>query len=153
MRQQVVVDHFASVDGPAGRLAGSDADGRIDGVTDGAALEDSTRSTINRRQPRPSCTQERFLPIMSQRKPLAALAAATAALALAVPAASASAATFGPGPVVPRPLVSPVVYTPSAVLCSSLVFQLNVAELAANPILANAIGGTLMDMGCGGAAI
>jgi hypothetical protein len=89
---------------------------------------------------------------MSQRKPLAALAAVTAALALVVPAASASAATFGPGPVVPRPLVSPV-YTPSAVLCSSLVLQLNVAELAANPILANAIGGTLMDMGCGGAAI
>jgi hypothetical protein len=45
------------------------------------------------------------------------------------------------------------VYTPSAVLCSTLVFQLNVAELAANPILANAIGGTLMDVGCGGAAI
>ncbi|MCW3015944.1 MAG: hypothetical protein JWO02_3036 [Solirubrobacterales bacterium] len=94
---------------------------------------------------------------MSQRKPLAVLAAATAALALAVPAASASAATFGPGPVaVPRPVVpSPVispVYTPSAVLCSTLVFQLNVAELG-NPILANAIGATLMDMGCGGAAI
>ncbi|MDQ1682393.1 MAG: hypothetical protein QOH99_934 [Frankiaceae bacterium] len=90
---------------------------------------------------------------MSQRKPLAALAAVTAALALGVPAASASAATFGPGPVaVPRPVLSPV-YTPSAVLCSTLVFQLNVAELAANPILANAIGGTLMDVGCGGAAI
>jgi hypothetical protein len=91
---------------------------------------------------------------MSQRKPLAALAAVTAALALVVPAASASAATtFGPGPVVvPRPIVSPV-YTPSAVLCSTLVFQLNVAELAANPIAANAIGATLMDVGCGGAAI
>ena len=88
---------------------------------------------------------------MSQRKPLAALAAVTAALALVVPAASASAATFGPGPVVPRPVVSPV-FTPSAVLCSTLVFQLNLAELG-NPILANAIGGTLMDMGCGGAAI
>jgi hypothetical protein len=89
---------------------------------------------------------------MSQRKPLAALAAATAALALVVPAASASAATFGPGPVVPRPVVSPV-YTPSAVLCSTLVYQLNVAELVGNPILANAIAGTLMDVGCGGAAI
>jgi hypothetical protein len=88
---------------------------------------------------------------MSQRKPLAALAAATAALALVVPAASASAATFRPV-VVPRPVVSPV-YTPSAVLCSTLVFQLNVAELAANPIMANAIGATLMDVGCGGAAI
>jgi hypothetical protein len=86
--------------------------------------------------------------MMSQRKPLAALAA-TAALAL-VPAASASAATF---PVVPRPVVSPVAYTPSAALCSTLVFQLNVAELAGNPFLANAIAGTLMNVGCGGAAI
>jgi hypothetical protein len=89
---------------------------------------------------------------MSQRKPLAALAAVTAALALAVPAASASAATFGPGPVVPRPVVSPV-FTPSAVLCSTLVYQLRVAELVGNPFLANAIGGTLMNIGCGGAAI
>ena len=89
---------------------------------------------------------------MSHRKPLAAVAAVTAALALAVPAASASAATFGPGPVVPRPIVSPV-YTPSAALCSMLVYQLRAAELTGNPILANAIGATLMDMGCGGAAI
>jgi hypothetical protein len=86
------------------------------------------------------------------RKPLAALAAVTAALALAVPAASANAATFGPGPVVPTAVVSPA-YTPSAALCSMLVFQLNGAELTGNPILVNAIGGTLMDLGCGGAAI
>jgi hypothetical protein len=39
------------------------------------------------------------------------------------------------------------------VLCSTLVYQLNVAELAGNPIFANAIAGTLMDVGCGGAAI
>jgi hypothetical protein len=90
--------------------------------------------------------------MMSRRKPLAALAAVTAALALVVPTASANAATFGPGPVVPRPVVSPV-YTPSAVLCSTLVYQLRAAELAGNPILANAIAGTLMDLGCGGAAI
>jgi hypothetical protein len=90
--------------------------------------------------------------MMSLRKSTAALAAATAALALAVPAANASAATFGPGPVVPAPIVSPV-YTPSAVLCSMLVYQLRAAELTGNPILANAIGGTLMDVGCGGAAI
>ena len=89
---------------------------------------------------------------MSQRKPLAALAAVTGALALVVPAASASAATFGPGPVVPQPVVS-AAYTPSAALCSMLVFQLNAAELTGNPILVNAIGGTLMDLGCGGAAI
>jgi hypothetical protein len=89
---------------------------------------------------------------MSQRKPVAALAAVTAALALVVPAASASAATFGPGPVIPKPVFRPV-YTPSAVLCSTLVYQLRVAELTANPILANAIAGTLMDLGCGGAAI
>jgi hypothetical protein len=34
-----------------------------------------------------------------------------------------------------------------------LVYQLRVAELVGNPILANAIGGTLMNIGCGGAAI
>jgi hypothetical protein len=90
--------------------------------------------------------------MMSQRKPLAALAAVTAALAIA-PAASASAATFGPGPVVPTPVVSPIAYTPPAVLCSTLVFQLRVAELAGNPFLANAIARTLMNVGCGGAAI
>jgi hypothetical protein len=89
---------------------------------------------------------------MSRRKPLAAFAAVTAALALAVPAASASAATFGPGPVIPTPVVSPV-SSASALLCSSLVFQLNAAELGGNPILANALAATLMDMGCGGAAI
>jgi hypothetical protein len=89
---------------------------------------------------------------MSHRKPLAALAAVTGALALVVPTASASAATFGPGPVVPRPIVSPV-YTPSALVCSGLVYQLRFAELTGNPILANAIGATLMDLGCGGAAI
>ena len=91
-------------------------------------------------------------PVMSLRKSTAALAAATAALALAVPAANASAATFGPGPVVHAPIVSPV-YTPSAVLCSMLVYQLRAAELAGNHILANAIARTLMDLGCGGAAI
>jgi hypothetical protein len=90
---------------------------------------------------------------MSPRKPLAALAAATATLALVVPTASASAATFGPGPVVPpRPVVSHV-YTPSTVVCSMLVYQLNAALRAGNPILANTIGNTLMYMGCGGAAI
>ena len=90
---------------------------------------------------------------MSARKPLAALAAGTAALALVVPAASASAATFGPGPVVPpRPIISPV-YTPSSVLCSMLVLQLRAAQGAGNPYLANALAGTLMNMGCGGAAI
>jgi hypothetical protein len=99
-----------------------------------------------------SQSDQEVSPNMSLRKSTAALAAATAALALAVPAANASAATFGPGPVVPRPIVSPV-YTPSALLCSALVYQLRAAELVGNPILANAIGATLMDVGCGGAAI
>jgi hypothetical protein len=34
-----------------------------------------------------------------------------------------------------------------------LVGQLDLAELGGNPILANALAATLMDMGCGGAAI
>jgi hypothetical protein len=89
---------------------------------------------------------------MSRRKPLAALAAVTAAFALAVPAASASAATFGPGHAIPRPVMSPV-YTPSAALCGILVYQLNAAQLTGNPIFVNAIGATLMNVGCGGAAI
>jgi hypothetical protein len=53
-------------------------------------LNGSARSAIERRQPRPSGMEE-ALPIMSRRKPLAALAAVTAALAVAVPAGSASA--------------------------------------------------------------
>jgi hypothetical protein len=34
-----------------------------------------------------------------------------------------------------------------------LVFQLRAAQAAGNPYLANALAGTLMDIGCGGAAI
>jgi hypothetical protein len=82
---------------------------------------------------------------MSRRKTLAVLAAATAAIA-AVPATSASAAST-------RNIVSPIPYAPPAFLCSGLVFQLQTAEAVGNPLLANLIGQTLMDVGCGGAAI
>jgi peptidoglycan/LPS O-acetylase OafA/YrhL len=104
--------------------------------------DDSTRSTIDERRPRPFGTEE-ALPIMSRRKPLAALAAVTAALALAVPAASAGAATFP----------TTVAYTPPVYLCSLLVFQLRAAEATGNTLMANLLGQTLMDVGCGGAAI
>jgi peptidoglycan/LPS O-acetylase OafA/YrhL len=80
---------------------------------------------------------------MSRRKPLAALAAVTAALAIAVPTATASAATFP----------TPIAYTPPTYLCSLLVWQLRAAEATGNTLMANLLGQTLMDVGCGGAAI
>jgi hypothetical protein len=88
---------------------------------------------------------------MSRRKPLAALAAVTAALGLVVPTASAGAATIQPA--VPSPIVSHVGYPPSPLLCNILVLQLQAAVRAGNPFLANALAKTLMYMGCGGAAI
>jgi hypothetical protein len=88
---------------------------------------------------------------MSRRKPLAALAAVTASLALVIPAANAGAATTPV--VVPSPVVSQVGYPPSPLLCRMLVLQLQAAMRAGNPFLVNALARTLMYMGCGGAAI
>ena len=78
---------------------------------------------------------------MSRRKPLAALAAVSAAVAVAIPA-SASAAP-----------IAPIAYAPPALLCQSLVVQLRAAQAVGNPLLADLLGQTLMDIGCGGAAI
>jgi hypothetical protein len=76
---------------------------------------------------------------MSRRKPLAALAAVSAVVAVAMPTASASAA--------------PIAYAPPAFLCQSLVLQMQGAQAVGNPLLADLLGQTLMDIGCGGAAI
>ena len=78
-----------------------------------------------------------------RRKPLAAIAATAAATAaLAVPAANASAAPkerqFG---------------TPPYFLCLTLAQDTQAALLTGNVFLASALGATLQDIGCGGAAI
>jgi peptidoglycan/LPS O-acetylase OafA/YrhL len=80
---------------------------------------------------------------MSRRKPLAALAAVTAALALAIPAASANAATFP----------TPVAYPPPHYLCSMLIVQMQGADAVGNHLLANLLSQTFVDIHCGGAAI
>ena len=134
----------------------------INSVTDGAALSDSTRSAIDRRQPRPSGTEE-ALPSMSRRKPLAALAAVTAALALAVPvvpAASASAATTAP---VARtafigvdgvfPFVVGGRLVPGSLPCQILIDKVRFALAIGNPALANLFSIVFIYSGCGGAAI
>jgi hypothetical protein len=88
---------------------------------------------------------------MSRRKPMAALAAATAALALAVPASGASAAppvarTAGPfgahGPAIPGSLP-----------CQSLIRQVRFSLATGNTPLANVFSNVFIYSGCGGAAI
>jgi hypothetical protein len=89
---------------------------------------------------------------MSRRKPLAALAAVTAALAFAVPAASAGAAT-----------TAPAVRTASVGLgdglvsgslpCQILVGQIRGALLSGNTVWANVLSTVFIYSGCGGAAI
>jgi hypothetical protein len=85
---------------------------------------------------------------MSPRKPLAALAAVTAAVAVAVPTTSASAAVPAP---VPAPHLVP--FTPPAFLCNALAVQVGVALRAGNPILAGLLVRTSVLIGCGGAAL
>jgi hypothetical protein len=89
---------------------------------------------------------------MSRRKPLAALAAVTATLALAVPATSASAATNGHAVrtasigVGPRLVAGPLT-------CRILVGELRFAMLSGNTLWANYVARVLQYSGCGGAAI
>ena len=88
---------------------------------------------------------------MSRSKPLAALAAVTAALALAVPAASASAATTAPAV---RPTSIGVGYLGAGSLsCQILVGQLRFAALTGNVPAENFLGEVLVYSTCGGAAI
>jgi hypothetical protein len=92
---------------------------------------------------------------MSRAKPLAALAAVTAALALAVPPAGASAgpavrtasAGFG-GHLLP----GTGGFVPGSLPCRILVYQLQAAVLSGNTPLANFISLVLLYSGCGGAA-
>ena len=84
------------------------------------------------------------------RKPTAALAAVTAAAAIAAPAASASAASTR-GIATPRAAIARVPFTPPFGLCEALVLQIR-ANVVVNPLLANLLSQTFINLGCGGAA-
>jgi hypothetical protein len=89
---------------------------------------------------------------MSRRKPLAALAAVTAALALAVPAMSASAAT--PAPAVPTASFGlGGLFVSGSLPCQLLVAQIRFALLSGNTVWANVVSNVFLYSGCGGAAI
>jgi hypothetical protein len=89
---------------------------------------------------------------MFRRKPLAVLAAVTAALILAVPAVSASAATTAPA----VPTASIGVgggLVPGSLPCQILVGQIRFAVLSGNTLWANLVANVFIYSGCGGAAI
>jgi hypothetical protein len=88
---------------------------------------------------------------MTLRKPLAALAAVTAALALAVPA-SASAATTAPAVRTASIGVSGGLVSGS-LPCQILVGQLEAASASGNTVWANFLSNVFVYSGCGGAAI
>jgi hypothetical protein len=85
---------------------------------------------------------------MSRRKPLAALAAVTSALALAVPATSASAS-----PAAPVRTASIVRLVPGSAACWGLIYQIRTALLFNNTPWANIASNAFVYSGCGGAAI
>jgi hypothetical protein len=95
---------------------------------------------------------------LSQRKPLAALAAGTAALALALPVASASAATIPPVPVFPTvsfptvtfPTISGL-FTPGSLPCQLLDRELRLANQIGNTTWTNVVTNVFGFTGCGGA--
>jgi hypothetical protein len=82
---------------------------------------------------------------MTRRKPLAALAAITAAVAVAVPTASASAATTA----------SLAPYTPPAEVCATLGNESAAGSMAGGNLLlvSTLLSQTAADIGCGGAAV
>jgi hypothetical protein len=88
---------------------------------------------------------------MPRSKPLAALAAVTAALALAVPAASASAATTAPA--VRSTSIGAGYLGAGSLGCQFLVGQLRFAALTGNVPAENFLGEVLVYSTCGGAAI
>jgi hypothetical protein len=87
---------------------------------------------------------------MSVRKPMAALAAVTAALALAIPSASASAATTTPA--AHTGWIGPGLVAGS-LPCQILVGELRFASASGNIWLENYLGNVFVYSGCGGAAI
>jgi hypothetical protein len=89
---------------------------------------------------------------MPRQKPLAALAAGTAALALAVPAASASAATTAPAVRTTHVVVGGRL-VPGSLPCRILVREIQFAVLSRNTAWANVLSNVFIYSGCGGAAI
>jgi hypothetical protein len=85
---------------------------------------------------------------MSRRKPLAALAAVTAALALVVPVASAATTA----PAVPTTSIG-VGLVPGSLPCQILIGQIQFALLSGNMLWANLVSNVFVYSGCGGAAI
>jgi hypothetical protein len=89
---------------------------------------------------------------MSRRKPLAALAAVTAAFAVALPAASAGAATTVPA--VPAASIGfGGLLVSGSLPCQILVGQIRFALQSGNTLWANVISNVFVYSGCGGAAI
>ena len=86
---------------------------------------------------------------MSRRKPLAALAAVTAALALALPAANAGAE---PTPAA-RVLIGTGLLPSGSPPCYFLINQVRFALLTGNTAAANFWSNVFLYSGCGGAAI
>jgi hypothetical protein len=81
---------------------------------------------------------------MTRPKPLAALAAITAAVAVALPTASASAATTA----------SLVPFTPPADVCATLGNESAAGSLAGGDLLLSTLlSQTAADIGCGGSAV
>ena len=78
---------------------------------------------------------------MSHRKPMAAVAAVTAALAIAVPAASADAATPSVG------------LQPGSLACQFLFNQVRFAAATGNIAFESIASNVFVYSGCGGAAI
>jgi hypothetical protein len=85
---------------------------------------------------------------MSRQKPLAALAAVTAALAVAVPAASASAATTAPAV-----RTAPTLFGPGSLYCDVVYGQLRLAGASGATLYENYLSNVFVYSGCGGAAI
>jgi hypothetical protein len=85
---------------------------------------------------------------MSRRKPLAALAAVTAAMAVALPTASASAVPVAPA--VPR---APILFGPGSLYCNIVYRELTFAAATRNIPAQTFLGNVFVYSGCGGAAI
>jgi hypothetical protein len=88
---------------------------------------------------------------MSRRKPLAALATVTAALAIAVPSASASAAPTAPA--VRTAHIGVGSLGPGSLYCQIVYRDLRAAYASGNMLWANFFSNVFVYSGCGGAAI
>jgi hypothetical protein len=138
---------FARLNGPAGQRPESWTGGKIGRFTDGAALK-RRHADYDRQAAAPAVRHRGGSMSLSQRKPLAALAAGTAALALALPVASASAATTPPAPVFPT--ISSL-FMPGSLPCRLLDGELRVANQFGITVWTDVVNNVFAFTGCGGA--